>query len=168
MAKKPKNNAPKLPKGAELLAEKQPRANSRAVSKEVRADIDVHNFAAKHPVWQLGRIDDEGKWGWKNIGKERWADKVLPKLKNLESMTWAEIEKAAGGRRSGNNSHPVQVSELSKKARERLNDLYMDDLDELFSLRLQGEHRIYGKRIGNTLQIIWFDFNHEVYKVSKR
>ena len=119
-------------------------------------------------MWQIGRIDGGGIWGWRTIGKGRWEKEILPKLCNFESMTWAGIEEASGGRKSGNNSHFVNVDTLSRAAKKRLRDIEMDDIDQLFSLRLAGKIRLYGKRIGRVFQIIWFDFNHEICPSKKR
>lgn len=133
--------------------------------KQPRAQ-DVGSISGEKPAWQLSSIDADGKWGWKHIGKERWETKILPALVSLETMTWAEIECASGGRKQGNNNHFVPTSSFSKEARERLEEIEMDDLEEMFSLRIQGRYRIYGKRVHRVLQIIWFDFQHEVYPTS--
>lgn len=136
--------------------------------KEPRVGFDVEHYRKENPVWQIGKVDDGGKWGWRTIGKDRWENDILPKLKNFESMTWAEIEQASGGRSSGNNSHFINRDGLAKEAQKRLEELKLDDIDQVFSLRLSGKTRVIGKRIGRVMQIMWFDFNHEVCQSEKK
>ncbi len=135
--------------------------------KTPRQSEDIHAYKKKKPVWQIGRIDHSGKWGWKSIGQERWEQIVLPHLANRETMTWAEIEMPSGGKKSGTNSHSIPCNKLCKEARKRLQKLNLDDIDELFSLRVGGKVRIWGIRRGRVFQILWFDFEHEVCPSKK-
>ena len=129
-------------------------------------DIRIGNDPSRHDfdkiAWQIHTLDLDGKWGWKKIGPKKWWSYVVPKLKNLETMTWAEIQEAAGGRKNGNNSHFIEVKDLAKEAQKRLEDLKMDDISSLFSLRLEGTVRIFGIREGRVLKMVWYDENHEV------
>jgi hypothetical protein len=77
-------------------------------------------------------------------------------------MTWQEILSATGGRSHGNNSHNISVSELIKEARDRLAEINLDDVDELFSLRLEGKIRIWGMLDNDVLKILWYDPKHEI------
>lgn len=151
-----KNKQPKIPKGSVLP------------QKEVRKSIDLDEYLEKKPVWQIGRIDNDGEWGWQHIGKDRWENEILPKLTNFETMTWKEIEAASGGKKKGNNSHFIGVESLSKEAQKRLKILKMEDIDNLYSLRFAAKIRVYGKRVGSVMQLLWFDFNHEVCPSKKR
>lgn len=76
-------------------------------------------------------------------------------------MTWAEIEKACGGRSHGNASHFVKVAKISKKASARLKEIKQEDTEDIFSLRIEGKVRIYGIRDNAVLKILWFDPWHE-------
>jgi len=45
----------------------------------------------------------------------------------------------------------------------------LDELtDDLFSLRLEGDMRIWGIRLGRVLQLVWYDPRHEVYPLDDR
>ena len=146
------------------IVRKKPKINkgikSQLLSKEVRQKENIESSLSHNPVWQLSLIDSDGGWGWKKIGKDRWLNLVLPKLRDFEKMTWAEIE--------GSQSHFINTNSISKDAQKRLADLNLDDLDQVFSLRLQGKPRLIGKRIGYIFQIIWFDFDHEVCPSKKK
>ena len=86
-------------------------------------------------VWGFGIVDLRGMWGYRDIPhRVRW-DEILPKLQHFESMTWAEIMRAAGGRTRGNNHHFVEVGKLTRQAQERLAEIRQDEVSELFSLR---------------------------------
>ena len=111
-------------------------------------------------VWQFGIADLEGAWGWKTTAGRDWWKVILPKLKEFETMTWGEIMSAAGGRKEGNNHHPVEVKKLTQQARSRLAEIQQDDISELFSLRLGSKKRIYGIRDRRTLKLLWYDPYH--------
>ena len=85
---------------------------------------------------------------------------ILPKLRDFESMTWAEIMRAAGGRARGSNSHFVEVRNLTGHAKQRLAEIGQDDVSELFSLRLSATVRIYGIRDRRALKLLWYDPHH--------
>ena len=102
-----------------------------------------------------------------------WWTEILPKLQNFESMTWAQILQAIGGRAKGNNSHFVSVERLTRQAKDRLAEIGQDDVSELFSLRLTGTTRIYGIRDRRALKLLWYDQHHgmnarAVYPVRHR
>lgn len=144
------------------------------ITKEVRQGLQPENNETKNFAWHIGWIDTTHNWwGWKRVDFKTWWDEILPKLRNFETMTWAEIQKASGGRSNGNNSHFVSVENLSKYAGLRLQEIELDDISDLFSLRLEGIGRIYGIRDGYILKIIWYDHFHNdlkraVYPVHKR
>ena len=89
-------------------------------------------------------------------------------MKDYEGMTWGEIMKATGGRRTGNNNHFENVDEFIKEAQERWIELKLEEYSEAFSLRLTGTHRLYGILEDGTFRVIWYDEDHEIYKSTKR
>ena len=127
--------------------------------KQVRTPGDPQSYDKETIAWCFGAVDVDGDWGWRRMGKRWWQD-VLPKLQDFETMTWAEIQQAAGGRRRGNNSHPVEVGKLTRQAKERLAELEQEDVSELFSLRLSATQRIYGIRDRRALKLLWYDPHH--------
>lgn len=107
-----------------------------------------------NPVWQVRNIELGGPFGWQVLTRDLFLDNVLPKIKNLESMTWGEI--------LCRNNHEVRVADLDKEAQKRLQTLKLDDVDQLVSLRLSGRERIWGIRIRSTLRLLWWDPDHKV------
>lgn len=193
--------------------------------------IQQPNYKSMHPVWQLGIMDMDGKWGYESysdkvryrmsdktlsiadlpnadiifqlldnlqgeydnytrlfrkLGENRsipigcyaqviedtkrffFIEKLYPKLRDYEKLTWDEIEKQTYGKENKSKNHPIAKAKLSKDARERLEQLNQGDVDELFSLRLEGELRVFGIRELNCLKILWVDINHEVCESHKK
>jgi hypothetical protein len=122
----------------------------------------------KKPAWRVQSLDENSAFGWDKIGQERWRRSVLPKLRHLETMTWYEILRAAGGRSSGTNSHLLPLSDFPKAFQERLEAMGLSGIDEIMSLRLQGKHRLYGWMSENIMNIIWFDFDHALIDANKK
>lgn len=126
--------------------------------KENPASTDKQTIA-----WQFHRMDqDHEKWGWGKVGGDGLLGLIRAHMCHLERMTWAEIQAATGGKSAGNgnNNHFVSVAQMPKEARDRLEALRLDDIDDLFSLRLEGTMRIYGIRDGRVLRLVWHDPHH--------
>lgn len=87
--------------------------------------------------------------------------KLLVKLVSYESMTWAQIEQAVGGKARGNLNHYVEVMNCRPRAQERLREIGLDQTERIYSLRLEGKLRVYGLREGAILILIWHDPHHD-------
>ena len=204
-----------------------PHITEPEIKKEPKNET-IPNYQEMYPVWQIGYLDIEGKWGYKafsdiisfnisdelldylmtnkyediydllselqhkehssindflkKLGKSKiknipsdclylisqqiqryfFLSKIFPKLKEFEKLTWREIEDFKHGEKNKTNSHSIEVSKLCKEAQNRLKNLNMDDVDEIYSLRLEGKLRIFGLRELNCLKILWIDREHEV------
>jgi hypothetical protein len=115
---------------------------------------------AHYPVWQFNLLDWDGPWSWETIDTEK---DILKKLGHFETRTWGEIE---GNKEEG--SHLVKVDDCpNPRVKERLKQLELDDIDELFSLRLSGTERIFGILDGFILKILWYDYEHKVWPTKK-
>lgn len=86
---------------------------------------------------------------------------VMERLGNFEGMTWTEIEQSTG-------SHPISKNLLIKSAQDRLIEIKQDDVDELFSLRVNGKARIWGIREEHVLRVLWWDPEHQVCPSEKK
>lgn len=143
---------------------KQPKisSSSKPRDREVRIKNNPENYRIKKPAWNVGLIDIECSWSFRNLNPVQFWDEIHSKLKNLETMTWQEIFDASGGRSHGNNNHEIPICDLIAPARRRLKDLYLNDISHIFSLRLTGRQRIWGILEGHILKLLWFDPNHEI------
>ncbi len=129
------------------------------IKKKVRTDPSKIKPVG-NPAWHIGKIDLSGPFGWKEIGKDIFLEKIYPKFKYFESMNWHEI--------LNRNNHEVGVDRISKGARKRLEELRLDDIDYLVSLRFTGTQRVWGIRRSNIFQILWWDPFHKVYPTNKK
>jgi hypothetical protein len=120
-----------------------------------------------HPVFCFARFDPEAPC---EHSEEISASvsKVLSHLKNRELSTWGDIIGQSGGRRQGTNNHYVSISELPRRVQKRADAIRLEE-SELFSMRLEGEVRLWGIiSSSGKFYVIWYDPEHEIYPVSKR
>ena len=121
--------------------------------------------------WSLNVVDTSEPWGLTaKVLKKKWCSKngLLKALVDRETMTWAQISNQSGGRKTGTNSHHVSVSGLRKEARKFLKESSLDDLDEIYSLRLNSKERLYGIIQDYVFYILWYDPKHEIYPTKKK
>ncbi len=140
-----------------------PRQSSPSIRESVKQVRQEKSESHDHLVvcWHLGRIDWDGPWGMRacrNLDFRRLIDETIS---NWETMTWAELYRASGGRRQGNNHHPVFVSKLSSTAKKRLKRIQADDVEAIVSLRINSRERLYGIRAGQVFQVLWYDPWHD-------
>jgi hypothetical protein len=93
-----------------------------------------------------------------------WAE-IYSKIRHFETKPWNVIELEPYGRKGKTKHHYVNISKIIPEAQKRLKRLDLDDNDELFSIRFDGELRIWGIRKFSYFQVLWFDFNHEICPV---
>ena len=85
---------------------------------------------------------------------------VIDGLRPFESMTWGEI--------SGPRNHFIPRGDIIGDAQRRLEDIKQDDVDDLYSLHLNGKRRIWGIRDGSILRLLWWDPDHKICPAHKR
>lgn len=111
-------------------------------------------YYSDNPAWRFLNSDDE-MWSFSanHIGERIWLE-IIPHLKAFESQTWGEILI-----NSKKQNHSIKVDALNKAAQDRLSSKYIE-AESLISLRLTGNHRLYGYMTGNVFNILWYDDNH--------
>lgn len=137
-------------------AKKVPQsATSRADQKAVRIQ-EAH--PPDRPSWRFSTVDLGGPFAWpKGDGAEL---RILEKLHNFDSMSWAEIE--------GPDHHAIEVDCLSKDASKRLAEIKQDDITEVFSFHFSGKPRVIGIRDRNVVKLLWWDPEHQVCPSHKK
>jgi hypothetical protein len=138
----------------------RPRAAQNVAAAQPKLGAEPNSYKTKKPVWRFSSFDWDGPWGLAVCQDINWRAHIEQHLASFETMTWAEIESAAGGRRHGTNSHPLARDKFSRDARRRLDEIRIFS-DAFFSLRLNATVRVYGVREDNCLRIIWIDPFHE-------
>ena len=115
-----------------------------------------------NPSWRVSRMELADPYGWQKLTIEE-ARRVIIRLGHFESMTWNEILVGAN-----KQNHSVSIDGLSKEARNRLEELQLDDLDELLSLRISGEERVWGILQEGVVLVLWWDPEHRVCPSLKK
>lgn len=129
------------------------------LKKQARLGADPDEAQRSRPVWRFVSVDWEGPFGWAALTDPALVHDVWARLRDFESMSWVDIEQAG--------SHNVAVEQLCAEARERLQELQQDDVDELFSLRITGQRRVWGFRDANVFRFLWWDPEHRGCPVQR-
>ena len=124
------------------------------------------SYMKEKPTWSFCRCDN-GHELWSLCKCENLWDKVIKKLGDLETQTWAEIVQTTGHGDHGNN-HFVSINDLSKNAQTRLAELHLDQIDTVFSISLEGKMRLYGLVEGTVYKLLWWDPDHGVCLSAKK
>lgn len=130
-------------------------ANARGDSKTAR----IQPVAPAHfPSWRFSTVDKGGPFPWpKNKDEELL---IVQKLHDFDSMMWSRIE--------GPDHHAISQESLSKEARQRLEEIGQDDIDEVFSFHFSGKKRIIGIREFGAIRLLWWDPEHGVCPSVKK
>ena len=111
------------------------------------------------PAWRFNKAPGtERRWSIFRENHRHFVEVIIPKLSAYEKMTWAEIK---------GPSHNVSCDKCIKDAQKELQDLHIY-YDEIFSLRLTGEKRIWGILEKGVLNILWYDEKHEICPSHKK
>lgn len=128
-----------------------------------RGKEKVKQIEQEYISWHLRILDGSGDWSWKGIDEKTiWKD-IHSKLSEFERKTWNEILIKEKKR-----NHTIQVSDICTEAQKRLKKIKQDDIDELVSLRLTGQKRVWGIKEGNILKVLWWDPDHTVCPSQKK
>lgn len=97
-----------------------PKFGARPVDGTPKLGAQPDSYKTKYPVWRFRSFDWDGPWGMGALFEKNWRKHIESHLANFETMTWAEIESAAGGKKDGTNSHPLPRDKFSRNAIARL------------------------------------------------
>lgn len=104
--------------------------------------------------WRFSHRDLGGPFGWRDVPSNE-LNKLITRLAEFEDKNWEGISKTG--------SHRIACDILSADARERLNDINKNDLDELMSFRVDGTSRVWCICDGSIMKVLWWDPTHQVY-----
>jgi hypothetical protein len=131
-------------------------------SKIAKFASNPDGYNDRNPAWRISKIEMVDPFGWHNLNAQEIKD-IQTKLSEFESMTWNEI--SVQGKKQ---HHSVTIDQLSKEAQTRLKEKNIVDIDELFSLRLSGQQRVWGILEQGILNLLWWDPNHQVCPSNKK
>ena len=147
MAKSKKIGQKNCPKGKWIPENKLPE-------RSIPITQDPDAYYSKNPSWCFNSCDEEHWMLDKSTAGDLFWVSLLPRMKELEKLTWKEILLDAK-----KENHSINVSDLQKDAQKRLEQKYIE-ADSIISLRIQGAHRLYGYMNGAVFCILWYDTNH--------
>lgn len=139
------------------------RAGHAQGEKNPRFDVEaIESWKNLHPAWKFKAIDYKPPYGWDAVGVDA-LKQIVERLQHLETMTWGEIE--------GREHHFIQQDRVSADAKKRLRELHIEDVESLFSLRIDAKMRVFGipdDKYAHVLRILWFDPHHGVCPSLKK
>ena len=144
-----------------MVKRKLPKLKSLILKGNIPRHGDLQQYDDYTPIWSFKKIDCGSKWCWNCLDPIIFKG-TLQKLKEIETQKWSQIKA------SKKLHHTIEVNNLTQDAKSRLIKLQYDELEELFSLHLGGKFRVYGIRVGVTLELLWFDKEHEIYPTHKK
>lgn len=115
-----------------------------------------------NPSWQFSRLELVDPFGWHSIDTALLHE-IRERLQAFESMTWNEILV-----KGSKHNHAIQTTALCKDARDRLKEIRLDDIEELVSLKMSGEERIWGIKQHSVMLLLWWDPRHQVCPSHKK
>jgi hypothetical protein len=105
-------------------------------------------------VWSFAVLDNDGPFAFSKCESLQKLIEILFWKQGAERMSFQDIFR--GG------SHEIELHKLCKEARDRLQEISLDDLDTLLSFRLTGKNRLWGIREQNVIRVLWWDPEHLV------
>ncbi len=137
-------------------ARKDKRHRPSEKKQPVIAETPVTNLRVE---WCF-RLFDDFEWNGDSDSEESFR-KVALHLKDYSSRTWKQIIQ------NKKRDHPVNVSELIRKAQQRLEDLNLGDHDLLWRFRFDGRKRIWGIKHEHVFRVLWWDPQHRICPSQK-
>lgn len=133
---------------------KQIKQKETPKGKSIAQGGNPEQYYIENPAWSFANSDQD-MWCFtqEHIGELIWTE-ILPRLKALESQTWSEILV-----RDKKQNHSINVEDLNKVAQDRLAAKYIE-AESLISLRVTGNHRLYGYMTGRVFNVLWYDDDH--------
>jgi len=119
-------------------------------------------------VWIFDQVDNDGHFRFDPNRNDMKCNDVLDKIIQYSKKKWSEIMNEIHGYHGNSKHHFLNYDALSDKAKERIKSLNLnEEIDSVFSMRLDGETRVIGLRQGQSFVVKWFDPKHEFCPTKK-
>ncbi len=145
------------------MSEKKVPKYLQPKEKKRPSQIENPEDKIKLPIsWKFNRMvfDQNRKWNWCIPSKDNIIF-ALKKLSDIESNTFFELIQSP-------KHHSYQISDLPEKSRNEFDKLRIYGHENIFSLRINGEPRVYCLYNKNEFSLLWLDLKHEVYPSHKK
>lgn len=136
-----------------MAGSKKVKRKENPIGKGATRNVDPNKFYQERPAWCFNSID-MSLWSLNesSAGGKIW--EILQKLKNFETQTWNDILL-----QHKKQNHMIVPDDLNKIAQDRLAEMHIE-AEAITSLRLTGNHRLYGYNDGRVFNVIWYDEEH--------
>ncbi len=128
--------------------------------KEPKIAAPPPTFRGGVIAWRFNAVDKNGPFSWLELSDPAEYKAVIEALADIETMQEAALD--------ARGCHFISLSKLAKVAQDRLTELQLDDLDELYSIRLNGRGRVFCVHRPKYMRVLWFDPDHQVCPSVKK
>ncbi|MBA7683997.1 hypothetical protein ES703_92385 [subsurface metagenome] len=139
---------------------KKPVLPSDISTPKIPTYLGKPNIEDRHIAWRLSSADINGPF---SCGQFNYNDynRFWDRLRAFEKMNVSQFKAAQ-------SFHGVPTTNISKKAKKRLQEILLDDIDIIYGFHITGSCRLWCMRHEYILSVLWWDRNHEVYPISKK
>ena len=139
---------------------KLPKVTEQPDTSKVPGWLGRPTLENSHIAWRFSNADMDGPYSCASLSPAQYTE-MWSRLRSFETMNVAELRRA-------DSFHAHSLTGLSPMARERLAVRQLDDLDTLYSFRVNATCRIWCMRHVSLLSVLWWDDEHAVYPVAKK
>lgn len=139
---------------------KQPIVPDNLLTSKIPRYLGIPNLEAQHLAWRFSNADIGGPFTCGNLIYDEFKQ-LWERLRAFEKMNVAQLRKAE-------SFHKIPTPNISPKAKQRLQEILLDDIDVLYSFHITGPCRLWCMRHQNILSILWWDKDHEVCPTPKK
>lgn len=147
------------------MAKKRVKEQNQQHSKQVV----THSASTENckMIWIFDSVDVNGLFSFTTERDDFNAKYLFDTLLKYSKMTWAELRRQTHD--NGKSTHHfLEPDGLSKEAMERIRALHLEeDLDCIFSVRLNNMLRIIGLRRDAHFVVKWYDPDHRFFPSHK-
>jgi hypothetical protein len=132
-------------------------------TRTVRLGVNPNSIYQMEMDWSEDGADRQDHWSWgpRDWAQDAWDGVIFPKLSSFETMKWFEIEAAVTD--SGHRMHhSMEIETICDECQTRLLELEKVTGD-IYRFRLGNRRRLWGFRVLNVFEILWYDPEHNVY-----
>jgi hypothetical protein len=151
--------------------EKTARLTARVRLPELRTPrlgADPGSIFQMQMAWHCDCADRKDSWSWgqaRDWGDEAWAGVIEPKLNEFAKLLWREIDAFVTG--TGHKAHhSMPVENIDDEPQTRIDELAMEHDGDIFRFRLGAKKRLWGFRIVNVFEVLWYDPHHMIYQLD--
>lgn len=139
---------------------KQPIVPDNLLTPKIPRYLGIPTLEGRHLAWRFSNADLDGPFKCGSFTHDEFTQ-LWERLRAFEKMNIAQLRRAE-------SFHKIPTPSLSQKAKRRLKEILLDDIDVLYSFHITGPCRLLCMRHENILSILWWDKNHEAYPTPKK